>query len=134
MANQVCNHFECQSWHNCRHTLKEATHLDEGKVNLQYLLVFRGLDEVARVGEFGAKKYGQFNYMGGSSYMRFLGSCARHLAAFIRGEDVDKESGCSHLAHLVFDCLMVLEWMNRGVGTDDRYKDLSKSSDNSLPF
>lgn len=99
----------------------DAKHLDEGKVNLQYVLVFKGLDEVARVGEFGAKKYGQFNYMAGASYMRFLGSCSRHLCAFIRGEDKDLESGCSHLAHLIFDALMLLEWRARKVGTDDRF-------------
>ena len=100
--------------------MKEARHDDTDKTALQYLLVFKGLDEVAKVGEFGAKKYGQFNYMAGSSYMRFLGSCTRHLTAFIRGEDLDSESGLNHLAHLVFDCLMLLEWVNRKVGTDDR--------------
>lgn len=101
----------------------EAKHLDEGKTALQYILVFKGLDDVAKVGEFGAKKYGQFNYMAGSSYMRFLGSCTRHLSAYIRGEDKDTESGISHLAHLVFDCLMLLEWTYRGVGQDDRFKE-----------
>ncbi len=101
--------------------VSEAKHLDEGKTALQYILVFKGLDEVAKVGEFGAKKYGQFNYKAGSSYMRFLGSCTRHLAAFIRGENVDAESGISHLAHLIYDCLMVLDWIDRGVGVDDRY-------------
>lgn len=100
----------------------EAKHLDTGKTALQYVLVFKGLDEVAKVGEFGAKKYGQFNYKAGASYMRFLGSCTRHLAAFIRGEDTDAESGLSHLAHLVFDALMLLDWLERKVGTDDRYR------------
>lgn len=100
---------------------KEAKHFDEGKLAIQYVLFMKGLDEVAKVGEFGAKKYGQFNYVAGSSYMRFLGSCTRHLAAFIRGEDKDSESGINHLAHLVFDALMLLEWIHRGVGKDDRY-------------
>ncbi len=107
----------------------EAKHLDEGKTALQYILVFKGLDEVAKVGEFGAKKYGQFNYMDGSSYMRFLGSCVRHLTAFIRGEDNDPESGLNHLAHLIFDCLMVLEWFYRKVGVDDRFKGNNASTD-----
>lgn len=109
----------------------EAKHFDEGKVNLQYILFMKGLDEVARVGEFGAKKYGQFNYVAGSSYMRFLGSCSRHLCAFIRGEDRDPESGISHLAHLVFDCLMLLEWSHRGVGIDDRYEKLNEVAENN---
>lgn len=102
--------------------MSEAKHKDEGKLALQYILAMSGMDSVSRVGEFGAKKYAQWNYMGGSSYMRFLGSCVRHLTSFIRGEDNDKESGLPHLAHLVYDCLMIMEWMNRGVGLDDRYK------------
>lgn len=120
MGHSLCNHLACQVGYECRN--KEATHLDEGKTALQYVLVFKGLDEVAKVGEFGAKKYGQFNYKSGSSYMRFLGSCSRHLAAFIRGEDVDSESGLSHLAHLIFDCLMLMDWIEHKVGTDDRYR------------
>lgn len=103
--------------------MQEAKHFDEGKTTLQYVLNFKGLDEVAKVGEFGAKKYGQFNFMGGASYMRFLGSCARHLTAFIRGENKDQESGLSHLAHLVFDALMIMEWVYRDRGIDDRYYD-----------
>lgn len=113
--------------------MNEAKHDDTGKVNLQFILAFKGLDEVARVGEFGACKYGQFNYKAGSGYMRFLGSCSRHLSAFIRGEDKDTESGLSHLAHLIFDCLMLLDWLDRGVGTDDRYKE-SSGPDSALPF
>jgi hypothetical protein len=102
--------------------IKEASHKDEGKLALQYILAMKGLDDVARVGEFGAKKYSQWNYMVGGQYMRFLGSCSRHLTAFIRGEDRDAESGLPHLAHMIYDGLMLLEWAHRGVGTDDRYR------------
>lgn len=102
--------------------MSEASHKDEGKTALQYILAMQGLDDVAKVGMYGAQKYSQWNYMAGSSYMRFLGSCARHLTAYIRGEDVDPESGCKHLAHLIYNCLMLLEWTYRGVGKDDRYK------------
>lgn len=127
MPHYVCEHVnekasEFARCYLCFPEKAEAKHLDEGKVNLQYVLVFKGLDDVARVGEFGAKKYGQFNYMAGASYMRFLGSCSRHLSAYIRGEDIDPESGSNHLAHLIFDCLMLLEWHYRKVGTDDRFK------------
>ena len=127
--SEHCDHLGCRNAEACIDfsfiytEKKEAKHLDTGKVALQYVLVFKGLDEVAKVGEFGAKKYGQFNYKAGASYMRFLGSCTRHLASFIRGEDKDIESGFSHLAHLIFDALMLLDWIDRKVGQDDRYKD-----------
>jgi len=99
----------------------EAKHFDAGKLTSQYLLAMHGFDEIALVGEFGARKYGQWNYMSGMAFMRTLGSCVRHLTAFIRGEDSDPESGCPHLAHLCYNALMLMEWQYRGVGTDDRY-------------
>lgn len=109
----------------------EAAHKDEGKIALQYVLVFKGLDDVAKVGEFGAKKYGQFNFMAGMSYMRLLGSVVRHTTAFIRGEDNDPESGLRHLAHAIYDCFMLLEFIHRKVGTDDRFKGLPTVGDDS---
>ncbi len=132
----------------------EAKHNDIGKCNLQYILSFKGLDDVAAVGDFGAEKYDRWNYKSGASYMRFLGSCVRHIAAVIRGEDLDtcqkdcirdetkrwpcvelKHSGLRHLAHVVFDCLMLMDWLDRGVGNDDRYKEVSQSpNDKSLPY
>lgn len=99
----------------------EAKHLDDGKTALQYILFMKGIDYVAQVGSYGAKKYGQWNYTGGSEYMRYLGSCVRHLTAYIRGVDLDEESGLPHLAHLVYNCLILMEWAHRKVGTDDRY-------------
>jgi len=103
--------------------MAKAKHFDYGKLPLQYILAMKGIDEIAKVGEFGAKKYGQWNYMAGSEYMRFLGSCSRHLTLFIRGENLDHESGISHLAHLCYDALMLLEWQHRKRGLDDRYKE-----------
>lgn len=100
----------------------EAKHSDEGKIGLQYVLAMTGLNEVAKVGDFGAKKYGQWNYMSGMPWMKLLGSCSRHLASVIRGEDRDKESGLPHLAHLAYNALMLLEYYLNTKGTDDRYK------------
>jgi hypothetical protein len=99
----------------------DGKHFDSNKPGLHYVLFFKGLDEVAKVGDFGSKKYGQWNYLGGMEWMKLLGSCSRHLCAFIRGEDLDKESGLNHLAHLIYDALMLLEYQHRKLGKDDRY-------------
>lgn len=104
-------------------SVNEAKHFDEGKIQFEYIFTMSGLDDVAKVGTFGAQKYGHWNYRVGSTYMRFLGSCCRHLIAFIRGENFDKESGHPHLAHLIFDALIIMQWMHDGVGLDDRYKE-----------
>jgi len=98
-----------------------AGHTDEGKVALQYVLAMEGLDSVSRVGEFGAKKYDQWNYKKGMPWMKLAGSLSRHLASFIRGEDLDKESGLPHLAHLCYDALMLLDYSIHHKEMDDRY-------------
>jgi hypothetical protein len=110
--------------HTCAKTKSAGTakHYDSDKPALQYVLGMDGLEEVARVRAFGAAKYGQWNYKGGMPWMKLLGSCTRHLAAYIRGEDKDPESGYSHLAHLVLDALMVLEYHKYHPKLDDRYK------------
>lgn len=100
----------------------EAKHFDEGKPGLQFVLAMHGLIEVAKVGDYGIKKYGQWNYRAGMPWMKVLGSCSRHLAYFIMGEDRDTESGISHIAHMIYDGLMLLQWMHDDVGKDDRYK------------
>jgi Domain of unknown function (DUF5664) len=101
----------------------EASHLDEGKVQLQHILAMPGLDQVALVGEYGFRKYGdRWNYRKGMPWSKLLGSCSRHLAAFIRGQNLDNESGLPHLAHLAYDCLMLLEYMESHNAQDDRYK------------
>lgn len=98
----------------------KAKHFDDNKVTLQNILAMSGLDEVANVGQYGAKKYGLWNFMKGAEWMRYLGSCARHIAAVIRGEWLDLESGLPHLAHCAFNCLIILTWHQTGKGTDDR--------------
>lgn len=55
--------------------------------------------EVLRVREFGAIKYSADNWKLGFSYKRGLNAALRHLNAFIGGEELDGESGLSHLAH-----------------------------------
>lgn len=101
---------------------QEAKHFDDNKPELQYILSMRGLYDVARVGTYGAKKYGQYNYKAGMPWMKLLGSCSRHLVSFILGEDLDYESALPHLAHLIYDALMVMDYAYYHKELDDRYK------------
>jgi hypothetical protein len=77
---------------------------------------------VARVMTFGAKKYAEHNWKKGISVSRLLDAAARHQAAFNDGENLDPESGESHLYHASC-CLQFASWMiiNRP-DLDDRYK------------
>ena len=79
------------------------------------------LVEVAEVMTYGAKKYAPHNWRGGMPWSRLFSAMMRHLWAFWAGEDIDAETGFSHLAHAGC-CLMFLVWhKNHRKDLDDRF-------------
>jgi len=86
---------------------------------------------VAQVLTFGAEKYGDHNWRGGLKYSRLAAATLRHFFAWLAGNDLDKESGLSHLAHAAC-CIMMLFWMTKNrKNLDDRYC-RSKAAPNAL--
>ncbi len=85
------------------------------------LLPVKAKQAVARVFDFGAKKYARHNWRSGFGYSRLIAAAERHLDAFNDGEDLDEESGESHLAHACCCIMMLLESKIKGYGVDDRY-------------
>jgi hypothetical protein len=87
------------------------------------LLPTVALEEIAKVLTFGAVKYSSWNWAQGLKWSRLLGAACRHLFAYMRGEDKDKETGLSHLAHLGC-CVVFLLWHEKfRKDLDDRFKD-----------
>lgn len=86
------------------------------------LLPNAALTGIAEVLTFGAKKYDAHNWRGGIEYSRLIAAAYRHLGAFNDGEDLDPESGLSHLKHLGCCVSFLLEQEAKGTGLDDRYK------------
>jgi hypothetical protein len=72
---------------------------DAGK--LDYTLVpFEALDEIVKVLMFGAQKYDRDNWRHvDDAAQRYAAAAFRHLTAHLKGENVDSETGVSHLAH-----------------------------------
>lgn len=96
---------------------------DSDKVRIS-LLPLRAIEQVAKVGEMGSKKYGDHNYRGGMAVTRFINAAFRHtFLGFMLGENNDKESGLPHLAHAAWNILAALEQMIVKPELDDRYKD-----------
>ena len=91
------------------------------------LLPVAPLVQVARVFTFGAYHYGDRNWEAGFSWSRCLGAIWRHLTKWCLGQDNDEESGINHLAHVVANCLFLLEYAMTGKGTDDRKKTPAKT-------
>lgn len=91
---------------------------DDGKADWS-LVPFESLEGMVKVLEFGAKKYDGWNWTtnGGFSYMRVMRSCLRHLFAWSRGEDIDPESGLSHIHHAMCNLLFISHY----IGNKDKY-------------
>lgn len=99
----------------------EATKFDGGKAPLS-LISRTALEEEAKVLAFGAAKYSTHNWRKGMDFSRLMDACLRHVYAFADGEDLDKETGLSHLAHARCCLAFLLEYQGMSLGTDDRFK------------
>jgi len=79
------------------------------------------LDELTKAMEHGAKKpeYGRNNWKQGMEWSRLLDAGMRHGIAILRGEDIDQDSGNTHLAHMLGSIHMLMGNIELGVGTDD---------------
>lgn len=103
--------------HDARQT--EGIKHDDGKPEWD-LLPMDAINEVARVLTYGKKKYAARNWEKGMAWGRLIGASMRHIAAFMKGEEKDPESGEHHLAHAACDVLFVLAYYLRNIGKDDR--------------
>lgn len=79
------------------------------------------LTMLARVYGMGAKKYEDNNWRKGYRWSLTFGACMRHLWAFWNGEEIDPESGLPHVAHAMWHCATMLEFMESYRDGDDRY-------------
>lgn len=100
--------------------LQEGAKYDEGKVRLD-LLPRELLIGTAKVLMFGAEKYDEYNWAKGMKWSRVYGAAQRHLTAWWAGENVDEETGYSHLWHASCCIAFLIAYEIRGVGEDDRY-------------
>lgn len=80
------------------------------------------LDLCARTLMYGAEKYGRYNWRGGMNWCRLSAAAQRHIKAWEEGEDSDPETNISHLAHAINNLMFLLEYANKNLGTDNRYK------------
>jgi hypothetical protein len=102
---------EAKAW---EHVVKEAvrTHdlgakkYDSGKPQLS-LVPVEALEAIASAMAYGAAKYGKNNYKLGHKWSRCLDAALRHLYALAHGEEIDPESGNTHLSHALASLSML---------------------------
>lgn len=115
---------ETSSSHSANGDLKQskvepALRYDEGKSRYD-LIPADSLHELVMVYTKGAAKYAPRNWEKGMSWSRCFGSLMRHCWAFWRGDAIDPETGCHHMAMAAWNCLALCSYQLRKVGQDDR--------------
>ncbi len=88
-----------------------------------WLLPPVALEQTAWVHKFGGERYGPFNWrMTGVCATTYVSAIMRHLNAWRDGEDLDPESGISHIAHIATSCNILMDAAACGTLQDDRNK------------
>jgi nucleoside 2-deoxyribosyltransferase len=75
------------------------------------LLPWDQLWKVAELYAYGAAKYEDRNWERGYAFSLSIAALYRHMAKFAQGENDDPESGCPHLASVVFHALALLRFV-----------------------
>lgn len=91
----------------------------EGERSLRYnngkpdysLIPLASLKEAAKVLEYGATKYARDNWRKPTNWSVSYACLMRHMAAWQSGEDLDPESGFSHLGHAACNILQMLDML-----------------------
>ncbi len=92
---------------------------DESKRRMDLIPVSL-LNGLAKVLEFGAKKYGDNNWRKGLAWSRVYAALQRHLTDFWAGEDIDPESRLPHLYHAACNLAFLIEYFEKNKDLDDR--------------
>ena len=93
--------------------MTEGIKKDDGKSPWD-LVPYDAIEEVVKVLQFGQRKYTARNWEKGIVQSRLFAALQRHMVAwFQKGEDIDPESGLSHLAHAACTILFMLAFVTR---------------------
>jgi len=84
------------------------------------LFPFEGIEAYSRVAEFGARKYAAWNWSAGLPRMQIAASLIRHTFKYMRGEDIDADSGLPHTDHIVWNAIALCHHHDHGIEDDRR--------------
>lgn len=86
----------------------QSAKADKGKLELS-LVNPELVKAVAEVRMYGTEKYGDSENWRKVKPKRYVDALYRHLLAYIEGNEVDEESGLSHLAHMACNLSFLLD-------------------------
>lgn len=94
---------------------------DYGKSRLD-LIPPEPLLELGNLYAFGAVKYADRGWEEGMSWGRIFGAMMRHGWKWMRGEDIDPETGIHHMIAVAWNAFALYTYSVRNLGKDDRPK------------
>jgi 5'(3')-deoxyribonucleotidase len=95
----------------------------KGKKLARPSLIPKGaLRRVAELYGRGAEKYDDWNWRKGYNFSLSMDALERHYYAWSEGEQLDPETGCHHLAAVVFHALSLITFEEEHPEFDDRWK------------
>ena len=98
----------------------KAIKYDQGKPRFD-LIPPEMLTALSTIITFGANKYGVRNWeQGDMEYSRIFNALMRHMLAWWSREDLDPETGKSHLWHAACNIAFLVTYEAREIGIDDR--------------
>lgn len=101
----------------------QGTRHNKGKLRWRNFPMFL-FKPIIEVGQFGEEKYDTFNFLKCFPVNDTLDSLKRHLEQFENPyvSDLDEESLKSHMAHVAWNALVILQTLEKHPEMDDRYK------------
>lgn len=115
-----CNEYKRTKEEDSQMGKKTAARFSKGKIRHD-LIPNWVLDEIAKVYTYGCSKYSEKNYLKGLKWSGdVIGPLKRHLNKWLRGEKIDEESNCHHLALVIWQCMTLMIYEKYKLGNDDR--------------
>jgi hypothetical protein len=84
---------------------------------------------ISKVLMYGAKKYEKNNFRKGMVWTIPYDCLMRHMFSWLDGQEVDEESGLSHLYHAAANIMMLIEYEKTCPELDDRFKGKKRGVD-----
>lgn len=86
-----------------------------------HLIPPRVIEEISLALQEGANKYGEYNWRKiGVRHSTYYSSTFRHLIAWFEGEDIDSDSGLSHITKAISGLIVLRDSMLQQNDIDDR--------------
>ena len=81
------------------------------------LLPMEEIEDIVKVYHAGAKKYDPNTWQNlDNGFERYRAAMFRHLMEYMKGERVDSDTGCFHLAQCAWNCIAMLWYDKHGKG------------------